>query len=890
MATEQVETAVYRLRIEGQEQVDRATRSVEGLATAEDKLASANRTTSAQIQRGIAAYDPVIRQQEKYLAAMKQIENARERGTASESQLIARLELEKKALNDATIAAEHLRRAQANAQITPFKSAEQSALTFEAAINKVEKATVSHTNAQKLQRYEMINMGRQLQDIGVSLFSGQSPLMVGVQQIPQFIDAATSGGVSLGSALKQMGTAIGGFVLGIGGAVTGVAALAAGVAYLAIQWDKVQKSSQLALIGAGARTGTTVGDINRFVEQTRAPSGLSPTESRALGEDLTRTGDIVISKLHGMGDAVVGFAQLTDKSMDEASKAMVQFATDPQKALDALAKTYGEFSIETRKAVDAAIEAGDKTKAWQIIIDATAESNRKAADSMNWLQKAWRNLAIPEFTKPRGPEEQLKAAQARVSALQAAPGGAGFGRFGASDLQEAINKVKELQAEIAKVNADKITAEFTKTAVEIDKATKAQIRMMPVAEAVGGAAKLAAQYAVDYANAVDQGAKAEVAAAAAAANRALAQAQINAQAKETLWSLQNQAAAAQAVTAAEQIAAQATATRNQLLHDNVDATIAEKVAAEQLANAHAQATANVQRQVEALEDSTKMIKAQQNGTEDTTAAAIAYKNAIAAGASETAAAALSAATLANYSAKAAVAAQQFAQQMRAASMAAEDAAAATALAQQRAAGNNPFAVTNLSPGGTSLSGGVAGVQPLVQTPSGYYAANTAEQFAIAYAQQQGTMDQFFNVKPGSLNPFTGATQPDALKNSIDDLTASTDSLNATNQDLLSPYYTQDPRTSHIGFRSQGMALGGYVDVPGGTSSNDNMIATIPVASGERIYIDPMTNRRGSGGGSGMVINISSPITINGNANADQFARTVYQSNQQLAKQVRNASQ
>jgi hypothetical protein len=63
-------------------------------------------------------------------------------------------------------------------------------------------------------------------------------------------------------------------------------------------------------------------------------------------------------------------------------------------------------------------------------------------------------------------------------------------------------------------------------------------------------------------------------------------------------------------------------------------------------------------------------------------------------------------------------------------------------------------------------------------------------------------------------------------------------LNGTNQDLLSLYYSQDPRTSHIGFRSQGMAAGGYVDVPGSPSANDNMIATIPVASGERIFVDP----------------------------------------------------
>jgi hypothetical protein len=129
-----------------------------------------------------------------------------------------------------------------------------------------------------------------------------------------------------------------------------------------------------------------------------------------------------------------------------------------------------------------------------------------------------------------------------------------------------------------------------------------------------------------------------------------------------------------------------------------------------------------------------------------------------------------------------------------------------------------------------------------------------------------------------------------LTTSLDDLTKSTNNLNATNQELLSPFYTQDPRTSHIGFRSQGMASGGYVTVPGGASANDNMLAMIPVASGERIYVDPMTGTRGGAGGGSIVLNISSPITINGNANADQFGRTVFQANQQLAKQIRTATQ
>jgi hypothetical protein len=124
-----------------------------------------------------------------------------------------------------------------------------------------------------------------------------------------------------------------------------------------------------------------------------------------------------------------------------------------------------------------------------------------------------------------------------------------------------------------------------------------------------------------------------------------------------------------------------------------------------------------------------------------------------------------------------------------------------------------------------------------------------------------------------------------LQQSIQGLTKSTDALNATNQELLSPYYTLDPRTSHIGFRSQGMATGGWVDVPGGYSANDNMIASIPVASGERIFVDPMGARRTATGPGHTTINISQPILIQGNANKDELGRTLFQSNQTMAKQI-----
>ena len=97
------------------------------------------------------------------------------------------------------------------------------------------------------------------------------------------------------------------------------------------------------------------------------------------------------------------------------------------------------------------------------------------------------------------------------------------------------------------------------------------------------------------------------------------------------------------------------------------------------------------------------------------------------------------------------------------------------------------------------------------------------------------------------------------------MTESTDSLNATMQDALSPFYSQDPRTTKLGFRAgsvgnpdwmtgatnanplvavlgagataPGMANGGSFTVGGGYSANDNRMAVFPVASGEQVVVN-----------------------------------------------------
>lgn len=199
------------------------------------------------------------------------------------------------------------------------------------------------------------------------------------------------------------------------------------------------------------------------------------------------------------------------------------------------------------------------------------------------------------------------------------------------------------------------TAQRAATQAQINtqvKETTFQLQnQLGVSSAVGGAVRLAAQEQATFTQLVHDGASAQDAADQAAAQRSNSQAQINTQAKEALFSLTNQRDVAEAITGAEKIQAQAEATKNQLIHDGVDARIASKIAAEQEAQAVAQIDAQIQNQIQSLQQSTSLIKASQSGAEAETKAKQAYDNASRAGASYNLSLELAHATYANERAK-----------------------------------------------------------------------------------------------------------------------------------------------------------------------------------------------------------------------------------------------
>jgi hypothetical protein len=923
---------------------------------------------------------------------------------------------------------------------------------------------------------ELVNLSYQLNDVATGIALGQSPFMIMAQQGGQVFQIFQTSKASIGELATTAVSSFGSIFTAGRVAFGGIAAAIGAAIYSNASYISSQREVEKALIGIAGKTQTTAAQINSFAQQNATATGLSVDQARNVAVEFTKTGNIAVAGLKGVGDAVHGFATLTGESVGDASKAFAKaFSGDIVSGAEELNKTYGFLDASTRDYIRTLELQGDRSAAIQVVLDAMAKDNQRAADSVGFLTKAYNALtnaasaaknAIGLSTAPQAPEDQLAGLEKQKASLQnpaprratdplaaladIVPPSLGAVNSSIEALQKKIDSIKSdnvvkqlkamslagddvvratipqiaqiehLEAALEKLHAAQMTPgvrpgalagqdDTATTAIQnqvtalknaeaeaarynqavkvisaswgnVSQATalslQASHNQLSVLEAVGGAAKMAAQHTADYRNYMIQGKAATDAAAMAASNLAAAHAQVNAAAKETLFTLQNQAAAAGAVTGAEQMAAQAQATYVSLVREGVSSLTAEAVAAQQLANAQDAATAAVTKQVEALKDQNAMLIAQAKGLEKSTAAAIAYKNAIESGASEESAMALKTETARGYTIRAtdaalqwqqnllgvASAAQQVEDSIARADLASKDAAEAARQAalqgtfnpdptlthhegntvetipywQKQSILNGPMGqappnlqtITDNAIGTGGLDAAIAAVEgtkpgtttnsapAFLQKAYGFVPDGVSQSTTISQSDIVSMIGQLYQTKNAQTSDKSQQlandrnelaflqSQPqtldtinaiNSLKSSMDSLSKSTDTLNSTNQEALSPYYTQDPRTSHIGFRSQGMATGGYVDVPGSPSANDNMMAMIPVASGERISVDPMSAKRGVADSSTTVnnnITINVPVTIVGAAAKDQneIGRTVYQAAQNAARQLQRAAQ
>lgn len=753
----------------------------------------------------------------------------------------------------------------------------------------VATATGKSADSTKLARYEVINLGRQLQDVAVSLQGGQGFGTVLLQQGSQISDVFTSTSATLAGVKAQ----IGGAATAAAAMVTPMAALGGamavfdGVAIAAgIHWASAQKDVENALKGIGRQSGATVSDINRIAEATSRTTNLTIGSAREFATTFAATGKIGKDNIALATQAVDGLAQSLGVSGADAAKTFASALADPAKGLGELEALTGAYDLKTQELIKSLIRQGEVERARTVLIEGAAAATKDAAEQSGFWANRLKDIkngfdliggdlvkgaelvrhdvggAVPTTGVSR--RDRLATAQADLSRQQAMPASA-F-NFDAQTTQAYYDQLSKLTDQVQKLKA----------AVAGDELAAFNARLKESA----GAADAAVQKFMPYDQQIRQ-VKDSI--------MAMTKAQDD---FKTRGAMVDAASLTPAIEGAKVLV--------RTLEDAKNTTIAHNQYLTEMGQKYKDIGLDVAKQVEEMEDQLRIVKARGEYEKEAAQRNKDLNDALRGNRTETEAAEIAAGKAALRLAESDNTARRLGSSMNGVAVATQQAADA-AHAMNVALENAQRAAQGIDLGRGGTFFGPPGSANTSNVPVGTQYASTNYVAGMNPGNTQFILDTAakYNIDPNQLispgaKGFTNfqelaaqETQAaiDAQKDNtsaVDKLKSSTDALNRTNQELLSPYYAQDPRTSHIGFRSQGMAAGGYVDVPGSPSANDNMIAQIPVASGERIYVDPMTVKRGN---AGTTINISAPMMFSGPVNRDEVGRTVYQSMQIASRSI-----
>lgn len=453
---------------------DKTKNAFDGVTAGADRAAAATAKAAAaaeaaQARVAAAAEAAANRMQVALTKAAATSEAAAARKVAAETAASAKVAAAaeaaaaRRASADAAIRAAEIRAA-AQAEATAARviaaekrkaaAAEAAATRRRVAEEKVAASAVrTASGAIPLKPYQAVNLGQQAQDLVVSLGSGQSPLIVMLQQLPQAASAA--GG--FGNSLKLMGGAAGIARIAVGGLAVGVGATLV-TAFVKGQGEAAALERRLALIGGAA--GVTRGQIEMM---SRSVEGVGRGQAREIMGGLAAGGNTPSGSLVQATQLTRDYARATGSSNEDATKFWNEILDKPAEGARKLAEDFNALSAEQVRLIDDLAASGQAEQAREVIIRRSGEGFSAAAEQVGYLEQAAQKGGdalsglwdrIKGIGRPETPEQELERARGRLA--EYAPGGlnAMFG-MGSAAAQGWQGRVSALEAQ---VNAEQATA------------------------------------------------------------------------------------------------------------------------------------------------------------------------------------------------------------------------------------------------------------------------------------------------------------------------------------------------------------------------------------------------------------------------------------------------
>lgn len=312
------------------------------------------------IQRLRQQYDPLGVAQERYADAVKDADTFLRQGAISQAQHVTITANARKVLDDTV-----------------------------KAYNGAFVAQGKYTTGAGLARHELVNLSRQIQDVGVSLASGQSPLTVLIQQGTQIADVFAASRASVGGFFAQAARGVAGFAMSGAGLATG-GALAGGAALLAgYQYGESQREIERSLAGVGRQSGVTLAAVNRLADGYADAAKVSTATAREMIAAFAGTGKVDAATIGGTARLTKDFAAQFSLSATDAAKQLAGAFADPTAGALELNKQIGFLDARTLEYIRTAQAQGRLGEAQKVLADSLGQAVQGAADRTSGLAKAW---------------------------------------------------------------------------------------------------------------------------------------------------------------------------------------------------------------------------------------------------------------------------------------------------------------------------------------------------------------------------------------------------------------------------------------------------------------------------------------------------------------------
>jgi lambda family phage tail tape measure protein len=286
-----------------------------------------------------------------------------------------------------------------------------------------------------LARHEMVNLGRQAQDVGTMLAMGTSPMQVFTSQAAQVFDIFSSSQGTMKGFFGQVTSGLSSIItparLAFGGIIAG-----AGAAYLAVtQYAEAQRQVQMSLVGMGRASGASVGSINAVASQGSSAFGLSVSEAREMASALAATGRVANDNLLPIVKIGKDISKVFGIEATEASRLLAQSFADPARGAEQLNQRLGFMDAAMQRNIQNLVAQNRMHDAQRALLDGVTSSldglNRGVASSSkfwtalgNTISNVWDKTG--EFLSrstgigyTAGLDEQIENTKQRIAELEA---------------------------------------------------------------------------------------------------------------------------------------------------------------------------------------------------------------------------------------------------------------------------------------------------------------------------------------------------------------------------------------------------------------------------------------------------------------------------------------